>query len=160
MTEKEVIILGMELIIKHPELIHWTLTFHNKKKSFGTCRYSKREILISKSLLPFMSDYGVKMTLLHEIAHALTPRHSHDSTWRRKCIEIGGTGEKFGDNTYYINGKSGAFEHLLTTSKYTLTCPECGYQTYKNRKPKYSISCGKHGTKGYDPKYKMILVEN
>lgn len=155
----EVFQLANELKFIHRELDNWTIRFHNKKNSFGTCSYRKREILLSKSLLPFMSDYGIKMTILHEIAHALTPRHSHDYVWRRKCIEIGGNGERLGDDKYYINGKDGKVEHKLTTSKYTLTCPECGFQTYKNRKPKYSISCGKHG-RIYNPKYKMILTEN
>jgi hypothetical protein len=33
-------------------------------------------------------------TILHEIAHALTPGHNHDSVWRAKSIEIGCDGKR------------------------------------------------------------------
>ena len=37
------------------------------------------------------------MTLLHEVAHALTPNERHNEVWRDKCIEIGGDGEIYGN---------------------------------------------------------------
>ena len=156
MTIEETFKLANDIKNKFPELSNWRISFHNKKRSLGTCKYSTREILISKSILPFMSDYGIKMTILHEIAHALTPRHGHDYYWKMKCISIGGVGCRVSDETYFINGKNSTVEHKELTAKYIYTCPVCGHKEYRYRATKSRFSCGLHG-KGFNEKYLMIL---
>ena len=53
------------------------------------------EIVISKPMAEINSWEVIRLIVLHEIAHALTPGHSHDDVWRSKCLEIGGDGETY-----------------------------------------------------------------
>lgn len=160
MTINEVLELANSIKKKFHELNNWDITFNNRKKSFGCCSYGDREIQLSKYLIGYMSEYAIKNTIIHEIAHALTPNHGHDYVWRRKFIELGGNGKRVSGSENFENGLNGEIAFLKNTAKYTLTCPVCGYAFYVNRKPKYECSCGKHGEKTYNPKYKLVLSEN
>jgi len=73
---------------------YWILTFNNRKRSFGVCDYTNREIQISKFLLPDMTEDNVRETLMHEIAHAYRPRCGHNSKWRAFYVGIGGNGNR------------------------------------------------------------------
>lgn len=58
-------------------------------KRFGACHRGKRLITLSYDLTHWNSKEQVRDTILHEIAHALTPGHHHDDVWREMCIRIG-----------------------------------------------------------------------
>jgi hypothetical protein len=160
MTITETITLGLKLKNKHPELNDWKVTLNNRVRSFGLCSYSKKEIQMSKSIIPYMSDESIKNTLIHEIAHALTKGHSHDWVWSQKCIELGGDGKRVGGDNKYENGKDGRNECLSKLSKYTLTCPCCGETHYKNRLPKRKSSCGNHNDRFFNPKHELVITTN
>ena len=112
-----------QALIKHLalDLLHqhglaqrgWTFAWDSGKRRAGACHYRTRTISASRYILPMASDENVRETLLHEIAHALTPGHHHDSVWRAKLIEIGGTGAR---------------THNMETVKgrYDLVCENCG----------------------------------
>uniref|UniRef100_A0AAU6R709 SprT-like protease n=1 Tax=Micrococcus phage Olihed TaxID=3092209 RepID=A0AAU6R709_9CAUD len=91
----------------------WTFAWDNGKRRAGACHYRTRTISASKYILPTASDEEVRETLLHEIAHALTPGHSHDAVWAAKLREMGGTGAR---------------THSMETveGRYDLTCSNCG----------------------------------
>lgn len=135
----------------------WRASVNNRKSCFGVCNYTQKTIGLSSILIPNCNDKNVKETILHEIAHALTPGHHHDKVWKRKCIEVGGNGEAQGGTENYINGDNG---FLLKQSKYTATCPECGHTEAIHRKMKRNISCGQHNLRYYDAKYKLIITQN
>ncbi len=67
----------------------WIFEFDNSKVRFGVCRYRRKLISLSKTLVELNDEYEVKDTILHEIAHALTPGAHHGWAWQQKCIEIG-----------------------------------------------------------------------
>jgi predicted SprT family Zn-dependent metalloprotease len=159
MTITEAITLATELKNQHLDLRDWSISINNRKRSFGLCSYSKKEIQLSGMLIPHMNDEGIKDTIIHEIAHALTKGHGHDYTWKRKCIELGGNGQRLGYEDKYEKGQDGKIEFHKANSKYTLTCPVCGHQSFLNRKPTRSYSCGQHG-RGYNPMYKLVLTQN
>lgn len=159
MTRTEITRLANELMSKHIELVNWKFVFNSRKHSFGLCSYGRKTIELSSYLTVEMTDKGIKDTIIHEIAHALTPGHNHDYFWKRKCIELGGDGERCGNYNKFKDGKASEKEVYSRISKYTLTCPCCGYTAFMNRKPKKSYSCGKHGV-GYDSKYKFIITQN
>lgn len=159
MTVTEALLLANDLKNKHIELLTWSVTHNRRKRSFGVCSYTKREIQLSILLIPTMTDEAIFDTIVHEIAHALTPGHGHDNIWKRKCIELGGDGQRTGSSEKFKDGLDGKIQFHKVASKYTLTCPCCGYTTFMNRKPKRSYSCGKHGV-GYDSRYKLILTQN
>lgn len=159
MTKIEITNLAKGLMSNYDELIGWSFSFNNRKSSFGVCSYRKKTIELSSYLVVGMTDKAIFETIIHEIAHALTPGHGHDYVWVRKCVELGGDGKRCGDYNKFDGGKKTQDEVYSKISKYTLTCPCCGNKSYLNRKPKRSYSCGNHGV-GYNPKYKLTITQN
>ena len=132
---------------------------YKRKRAFGVCNYTYKQIELSAYLIPECTDKSIKETIIHEIAHALTPGHHHDNVWKMKCIELGGNGQRCGGADNYKDGKEGRQVVMEKLAKYTLTCPVCGAVYHKNRRPSSAISCGKHG-RGYDVKYKLTVTQN
>ena len=145
-TEK----LANELLKKHG-LINkgWRFEFDNATRRFGCCKYRSKRITLSKKLTELNDEENVLDTILHEIAHALTPSHHHDSVWRAKALEIGCDG-----NRCYSSD-----EVVTPESKYIAKCSGCGMIHKKHRQPKNISSCGKCDRK-YNPTYKLTYVVN
>jgi len=160
MTINQAIKLGTKILREHKELNSWTVVTNKRKAAFGVCNYSLRRIELSEILIPRCTDESIKDTIIHEIAHALTEGHNHDKVWKAKCIELGGNGKRCGGEDNYKDGAEGRNQLKAEISKYTLTCPVCGEKYHRNRRPSKQSSCGKHGTRGYDPKYKLTLAQN
>ena len=159
MTKIEITDLANKLLSNHIQLNGWSFIFNNRKKSFGLCSFNKKTIELSLNFVYSMTENAIKDTIIHEIAHALTPGHGHDYIWKRKCVELGGDGKRCGDYNKFDGGKKTQDEVYSKISKYTLTCPCCGNKIYLNRKPKRSYSCGNHGV-GYNDMYKFIIKQN
>jgi len=140
-------------ILKENNLKGWSATTNRRKRSFGVCNYTKRQIELSQYLTPLCTDDAIMDTIYHEIAHALTPGHNHDRVWKRKAIELGGTGERTSGEWKYKDGE------VKIETKYTLVCPVCGYKAPRSRRPKNKLSCGKHGPR-FDPTYLLKVVQN
>jgi hypothetical protein len=70
-------------------LAAWRIQWSNSRRTAGSCTHSARLIKLS---LPVMSLWTVErceQTILHEIAHALTPGDHHGYLWAAKCRELG-----------------------------------------------------------------------
>lgn len=110
--------IARELMAKHLD-DSWTLAFNSKLTALGQCNYTQKKILLSKPLTEVNNEQILREVVLHEIAHALTPSWAgHNSVWKEKCIEIGGTGKKYGNREAYI---------IFT---YVGTCPN-GHKIYR-----------------------------
>lgn len=100
MTELEVKKMALDLMKQHGLVKEgWVFRMGRGTRCFGKCRIKPaqglKEISISKHLSAVNTPERVKRTILHEIAHALVGiRHGHDYVWKRKCIEIGGDGQR------------------------------------------------------------------
>ena len=94
MTLNQAITLAKKLLSKYPELKGWSVSTNMRKRAFGVCDYRNRLIELSAILVPAMTDEAIQDTIVHEIAHALTPGHNHDYVWKQKCIELGGDGKQ------------------------------------------------------------------
>lgn len=81
--------LANEKIRQHLPNMGWTFQLDNSVKRFGQCRYRTRVISMSKHLIELNSEEQVLDTILHEIAHALTPKAHHGYEWKMACIRIG-----------------------------------------------------------------------
>ena len=139
--------LAIELMIKH-NLHYWEFKFDSAKRRFGCCFYEEKLITLSKHLVLLNSEEEVKDTILHEIAHALTPGQHHNKIWRQKAIEIGCSGTRCysSENTVTVKGN------------YIVECPSCKHKENKFRKPKYRVSCGKCSGDHYNPKFDLIYT--
>lgn len=143
--------LANELMQKHGIKQHgWIFRFDNARRRFGSCRYRSRTITMSKYLTELNDEHKVKDTILHEIAHALTPGHKHDWVWRAKAIEIGCNGERC------YNSKTVA----TPESKYIAICKGCNHTHKKHRRPTRSSSCGNCSGGRYNENYKLNFVLN
>jgi len=74
-----------------------------RRKSFnraGQCfSRTKKLIQLQPTYVELNEESSVRNTILHEIAHALTPNHNHNKFWKRKAIEIGCDGKRcYGSN--------------------------------------------------------------
>lgn len=58
-------------------------------KRLGQCSYKRKTIELSGFMIKADVPKACEDVVLHEIAHALTPGHTHDDVWKDKCIEIG-----------------------------------------------------------------------
>src|SRR5258708_12602425 len=67
----------------------WSLRWDNSRRRAGCCRYRYRVISLSTPLMSAWTIEQARQTILHEIAHALTPGDHHGPAWARKCRELG-----------------------------------------------------------------------
>jgi len=135
-SHSEIAILARGLMDKHG-LEFWGFSFDNSKRHAGYCQHNKKTISLSKSISVSCTKTLVINTILHEIAHALVgPGHGHDWVWKRKCIEIGGNGQRLAD--------ASEIEQDKLNFAYKGTCPN-GHILYRSRKPKKGRqhSCGR-----------------
>jgi predicted SprT family Zn-dependent metalloprotease len=134
---------AFELMKKHGLVaMGWTFKFDNAKRRFGVCRYRSRVIGLSRELTLLNSEAEVVDTILHEIAHALTPRHHHDAVWRAKAIEIGCNGERCYSSDDVKTPKG----------NYEAICPCCKHTHAKFKAPSKTkrASCGNCGNGKFD----------
>lgn len=75
----------------------WKFQYDNAKLRFGQCDCYNKIIRLSKYLVELNDKGEVLDTILHEIAHALTPKDadSHGSEWKRMCKKIGANPERY-----------------------------------------------------------------
>jgi len=89
---------------------------------FGKCYYRRQVIALSQPLVAANEVSQVLDTILHEIAHALTPGHQHDDVWKEKCKELGCKPE-----ACFTFGKGVA----APPKKYVAVCDCCKKAFYK-----------------------------
>ncbi len=165
MELKEIEKLAVELMTLHGLFEKgWALKFDNAKKRAGQCakRNGLKWISLSTVVLPLHTDESIRDIILHEIAHAIVGlEHGHDKVWQKKALEIGCNGKRCYDNSAFKeNGKKA----LISQSKYTLTCPNCGKELPAHRKRKRDVACGdccrRYNNGVYTDKYKLIVTQN
>ena len=81
-------LLARQLMNEHG-LNDWTLRIDKCKVRFGHCSWRHNRISLSAVLVELNDVAQVKDTILHEIAHALTPYAYHNATWKLKAQSIG-----------------------------------------------------------------------
>lgn len=73
----------------------WKFGFNRRVRSLGLCRYGLQRIELSIHLVRAGQGSETRLTLLHEIAHALVgPNHGHDAVWKAKAAEVGARPER------------------------------------------------------------------
>lgn len=67
----------------------WTFAWDSHRRRYGICRYRSKHISVSLHRARVTSFECTERTILHEVAHAVTPGHKHDDVWRRMAQELG-----------------------------------------------------------------------
>ncbi len=74
-------------------LYHWKCKLSKSKTSWGHCDFRRSTIYLSKYLLEFGCHEEILQTILHEIAHALTPSdRDHGAEWFATARNLGYSG--------------------------------------------------------------------
>ena len=108
-------------------LEEWSFHFSATPKRFGLCDYVNKSISLSRYLVWNNELERVERVILHEIAHALTPRAGHGPVWQEQCAELGIPGE-----TQFWYEK----DTVVVPPKFLGTCPSCNKQLTLNRVPR------------------------
>ncbi len=80
--------LTKDLLKKHG-VAGWDIKFFGKVNTLGLCSYQDKTIYLSKKQMRDLPDSDVINTILHEIAHVLTPGEQHSHKWAAKAKELG-----------------------------------------------------------------------
>jgi predicted SprT family Zn-dependent metalloprotease len=86
-----------ELLIARHGAEGYTFKWMERRKRFnraGQCNWKKKTIELQPCYAEQFSDEDVLNTILHEIAHALRPRHGHNKFWRKTAVSIGCNGKR------------------------------------------------------------------
>ena len=113
---------------------NWVFVWDTRAvRRYGQCRYSKKEIGVTKVLANLNTIEETKDVVLHEIAHALTgPGHGHDFVWKRMCRKVGARPER----CYTSEHNGGSVK--TTKGKYKLINKDTGeVYRYYYRRPKF-----------------------
>ena len=121
--------LAETLMARHG-LTGWVFKFDRAKRRFGACSYTTRTISLSRALTRINDSLIVRETLLHEIAHALTPGANHGLAWQAKCRELGSPARRCYSE-----------EVVQPRSLYLLVCDRCGLKIPRHRKTAAPVAC-------------------
>jgi superfamily II DNA or RNA helicase len=89
MTRHEAAQFARDELNKHG-LADWSIRLTATTQGpVGKCIPKDKCIILNAHHVDTHPDEEIKDTILHEIAHALTPGHGHDADWRDRAIEIG-----------------------------------------------------------------------
>lgn len=147
-----------EQLDKH-ELYHVEARLNGRMTStFGQYSYNRlsgiRYVQLATKLVEINDEHRVMLTILHEVAHALTEGHGHDSVWSSKLLEIGGDGERC-----YSRKNTNTIERKRTL--YQSYCEEHGDRGrfYRRVNRACGDCCRKYNNNRYSPEYKLQFRE-
>ena len=117
--------LTYSLVAKHLPGMGWRIDWNNSAVNAGQCKHTIRTLVFSTRITREVDVEEFTDTVLHEIAHALTPGHGHDAVWVAKHRSLGGTGSR----TWSDPDVSAA------VSKHRIECKSltCDFKTYRQR---------------------------
>lgn len=122
--------LATHLMQRHG-LGSWRFRFDHAKRRLGSCHYGQRTITLSRPLVLLNDEAVVRDTILHEIAHALTPGAGHGPAWRRMALSVGAAPHRCAE----VNGLN------MPPARYLLVCDGCGSELPRYRRPRQRYVC-------------------
>ena len=126
-------ILATTLMRQHG-LVGWRFTFDHARRRFGCCKYARRTISLSRPLTLLNSEAEVRDTILHEIAHALTPGAGHGAKWKAMCAEVGARPTRCYRESEIVAPRR-------TPAPMQIGCPACGWWQDRRRRTGRKLVC-------------------
>jgi len=97
----------------------WNFKYNSRKRALGVCKYTTKEIQLSRVITEHADDDKVLDTIRHEIAHALAgSAANHGPEWKRWARTVGCNPSRNGE----VNKETR--EVLNTKIKYVMVCPK------------------------------------
>jgi len=125
--------LARQLMDRHG-LSDWNFAFDRARRRFGSCQPARRRITLSVMLTRLNEDSQVQDTILHEIAHALTPKDGHGQAWKLKCVEIGANPKRcYTDQEVESPPRRAAW--------FEIGCEKCGWWVDRRRRSRRKLIC-------------------
>jgi predicted SprT family Zn-dependent metalloprotease len=122
--------LALDLMQQHG-VGDWRFRFDHARRRLGCCHYGSRTISLSQPLTMLNPEATVRDTLLHEIAHALTPGAGHGPAWRLCAASLGARPRACAD----------ADDVVMPPAPYALVCDGCGARLARYRRPRRRYVC-------------------
>ncbi len=79
-----------QLLIDHG-ILDYTVGIINSRYVNGQCNSISKKVSLNIDLILYQNEAKIRNTILHEIAHALTPGAGHRFKWQEKAKELGVT---------------------------------------------------------------------
>jgi predicted SprT family Zn-dependent metalloprotease len=117
--------MAWELMQRHG-LAGWTFRFDSARRRFGSCQAAGKAITLSRPLTLLNTIDQVRDTILHEIAHALTPGDGHGPRWRAMCAKIGASPKRCYDDRTVVSPPR-------RPARYRYGCRGCGFWVDRRR---------------------------
>ena len=112
----------------------WTFRFDHARRRFGSCQPGRKLLTLSRPLTLLNNEDQVRDTILHEIAHALTPGDGHGRRWRAKCVEIGANPKRtYGDDEVVSPPRRPAW--------FEMGCERCNWWVDRRRRTRRKLVC-------------------
>ena len=127
--------LARQLMNRHG-LSDWAFGFDHARRRFGSCRCGSKRITLSRPLTLLNTEEQVRNTILHEIAHALTPGAGHGARWRQKCREIGAEPARCYTEDEVISP-------ARAPAPYRFGCAACGWWVERRRRSRRNYVCAR-----------------
>ena len=126
--------LARTLMREHGLSTDWSFRFDRARRRFGSCRVREKLITLSRALTFMNSQAEVRDTILHEIAHALTPGDGHGRPWKAKCRELGAKPVRcYGDESVVSPPRRPA--------AYIMGCQSCDWWVDRRRRTRRKLVC-------------------
>lgn len=127
--------IANELLIKHG--VKYPFSFEKAKPTRFIAKiiYTEKQIVFNETYLDIIKEDEFRNTILHEIAHYLVDTingkwmmsNRHNSIWKMKHREIGGTGTRCSDLENYKNIDRSGYRFIYH-------CNSCGHVFYTSRR--------------------------
>lgn len=118
----------------------WRFEFDHARRRFGCCKYRSKVISLSRPLTLLNAEPQVLDTILHEIAHALTPGDGHGPRWRAACVKLGARPQR-------CYGETEVASPPRRPAAYRYGCGPCAWWVDRRRLVANRYVCGKCGGK-------------
>jgi predicted SprT family Zn-dependent metalloprotease len=143
--------MARQLIAEHLDT-RWTFKWDNAKTRLGACHHRNHTITLSKHFATLNGEDETRDTVLHEIAHALTPGVAHGPAWRKAAARIGARPVARADGRTLVKPVANWVAH----------CPRCAATLSRYRRSTTPVACARccrrHNGGRFDRRFVLTWV--